>query len=573
MKKWLTNHQWNRAITDYFLQGLPVGSSVYLSLDYAALQDISQRLTIIKEGQRPWADDFLLAVRSYCIRNGTVNINLLKGTDQKGLPRCVGFLGAMVLAAYLMMDEETEDGLVSESNYFTRFQSIIGLNGNGRPASLNPPGKEVQLWKLWNQYLLKEAYLPTAKPGDNVPRRYINYPLSQALLRMADRERMERVLRREERNGRLSKVLDIERISIWLQSNAQHFGSRHIRELLHNKDRQRYQAFCEAVYELYTTIDWTQNLMENVSVLDVSHQRRLTAGLYRVEDPFESKIEYLIYPQEPRRYDVSDLKIYYQGEQHSLTQERKGWYFPLWAMDPTGGYRFEVLGDTLIKELIIPEKGFWILRRDPENQESGVFASWGYPELGETFLLLCHKDYEEQVELLGQENLLKWDHSIYLTGKLSDWIEYRECMVVSQNWENIVAVKNDLFEALRPSFQATISLTNGLRLPPKLRWFTGYEPEITVIAFNHNVDLLVTELGNDENIIFRESVVTNQPNTLPSLPPGNYLARVFEEHREIATKTFQIVGWGDIQHQKVAPGFGTQLGKYTVVGASILEKP
>jgi hypothetical protein len=566
-------HQWNRAIAEYFLQGLPAGCSVYLSLDHSALKDISDSLIIKKEGQMPWVEDFISAVRSYCVQRGTVLINLLKGTAQEGLPRCVGFLGAMVLAAYLMMEEETDDGLISERNYFTRFQMIIGLNGNGRPTCLDPPGKEEQLWKAWNRYLLKEGYLPTAKPGDSISRKYINYPLSQALLRMADRERLERIFRDEEKAGRMSRVMDIERINIWLQNNAQNIVSKHIKELLHNNDRQRYQAFLEAVYELYTTIDWGQNLNESYSSFNVSHQRRLTAGLYRVEDYFQGTIEYLLYPQEPRRYSVSeDIKINYQGEQHSLTLERKGWYFPLWAVDPGGGCCYEVLGDPYIKELILPEKGFWILRRDPENQESGVFASWGYPELGETFLLLCRKDYEKQIEILGQENLIKWDHSYYHTGELSDWIEYREMMVVSQNWGNIVAVNSDLFEALRPGIQATISLTNGLRLPPKLRWLTGYEPKITVIGFNDNVKLLVTDLGNDNSIDFHKTVEINQPIQLPSLPPGNYLARAFEENREIATKTFQIVSWGDIEPQRIKPSLGTRLGSYTVVGATIQEK-
>ena len=71
---------------------------------------------------------------------------------------------------------------------------------------------------------------------------------------------------------------------------------------------------------------------------------------------------------------------------------------PLWSVNPAGGMFYEVRGHPQIKELVLPERDFWILVRDPENDTSGIFAGWKPPGIGETFLLLCRKEYKEQME-------------------------------------------------------------------------------------------------------------------------------------------------------------------------------
>ena len=45
---------------------------------------------------------------------------------------------------------------------------------------------------------------------------------------------------------------------------------------------------------------------------------------------------------------------------------------PLWPGDPAGGAFYEVRGHPQITEIVLPERGFWILIRDPENEASGV---------------------------------------------------------------------------------------------------------------------------------------------------------------------------------------------------------
>ena len=51
--------EWNLAIVNYFLQGLPTGTTVYLSMDVGALNEISTTLNIEGRSEEAWKDDFM----------------------------------------------------------------------------------------------------------------------------------------------------------------------------------------------------------------------------------------------------------------------------------------------------------------------------------------------------------------------------------------------------------------------------------------------------------------------------------------------------------------------------------
>ena len=175
-------------------------------------------------------------------------------------------------------------------------------------------------------------------------------------------------------------------------------------------------------------------------------RRRLTAQLYREEDFITGSIDYHLYPRQQQYSRGKMLEVIQNGCAYPLQEERQGWFRPLWVEDPAGGMFYEVRGHPQIKELILPERRFWILVRDPENETSGVFAGWRQPGLGETFILLCRKEYAEQLEIFKQEALFEWDHNFPIN---DEWIEYRECMIISPSWEGIIPQFQDLYDALK----------------------------------------------------------------------------------------------------------------------------
>jgi hypothetical protein len=178
--------EWNQALVSYFTSGVPRGTKLYVSVDDDVLERIGLEFgkdTGVNNGR----DDFLIAVRKKVIIDQQVNLSNLRGCDSDGLPKSIAFLSATVLAAYQMAEEEK----ISELNYFRRLQKILGLSGACRPPGMEfGYGAEEPLWKEWNLWLRQQGFLPSAVRGRGGPTTYINYPISQSLLRHADKNRL-----------------------------------------------------------------------------------------------------------------------------------------------------------------------------------------------------------------------------------------------------------------------------------------------------------------------------------------------------------------------------------------------
>ncbi|OAD19534.1 cell division protein FtsK/SpoIIIE, partial [Candidatus Thiomargarita nelsonii] len=171
--------QWNQALISYFTTGIPQGSQIYLSVDDDVLESIGQYFS---PSGGNWCADFCAAVKKEVIVDGQVKLSHLQGRDEQGLPKSVAFLSAMVLAAYHMAEDEE----VNQSNFFRRFKEILDLpiSGNSRPIGMK---EEELLWQDWALWLRQNGFVPSAQRGEG-SRTYINYPISQTLLRQSDKD-------------------------------------------------------------------------------------------------------------------------------------------------------------------------------------------------------------------------------------------------------------------------------------------------------------------------------------------------------------------------------------------------
>ncbi|HEX8088284.1 MAG TPA: hypothetical protein VF762_05495, partial [Blastocatellia bacterium] len=336
-----TYSEWNKAIIQYFVGGLPAGATVYLSVDDDALVDIGQRFLQAALADKDWVEDFLSAVRARCVVGEEVRLGGVRVPSADGLPTCVAFLGAMVLAAYRMTDEE----VITESNYFVPLRRVLDLTdgGSGRPRGLKS-GIEESLWLAWNSWIVFRGFLPSAERGLGRTNKYIHYPLSQALLREGDKKRLARVFRESAKSHLISKEWDKNKLSAWLRMNVGLFNTQHLKELFHEAEPTRYEAILDGVFDLYRTLDWT-GIARSASTAKRVAQRHIVAGLYRFEDPLAGSISYLLYPREPKHWEGTELHVLKDGESHPLKEERPGWFMPLWPEDPSGGTRYDVRGD------------------------------------------------------------------------------------------------------------------------------------------------------------------------------------------------------------------------------------
>lgn len=526
--------EWNQALVAYLLSGIPHGSKIFLSVDDDVLEVIGQSFTSSPVGGS-WSEDFRSAVRSKVIFGNCVNLVWLRGKDSNGLPKCVAFLGVCVLAAYRMAEEDK----ISERDYFRRLRDFLDISGSGRPPGMNTGDEaEEPLWKEWNLWVMQQGFLPTAQRGRGGPTTYINYPISQSLLRRTDKERLRQLFYEQQWTAQWDAMTLFARVRLQAQGLP-----KHLKEIV-TENRQRYEAVAEAIHEVYE--QWQndgKSAAPNVGVR--TFVRHIFAGLYRTEDPFLGQIDYYLYPKQVRGRQLKSVQVRHQEKICSLRDERPGWYFPLdCPLDVSeldGGARYQITCPADLDFLILPDRDFWILIPDPDNPDAGTYASWGSPALGTPFILLCKRELLPDIQLLRDEHLLQWSGEPQPIFSHSGWIELHQCMVISEAWDGVFINNQELKDALQPNVGLSISFSGGLRVPQLGVWLEGYSPQVTVFGFSPKVQLQITRLSNNSQIL-DGAVDTNTPISIDFPTPGEYLIEA-TCGSELSQRFVKIVDW------------------------------
>ena len=559
--------EWNEAIAKYFTYGLTPGDTYYLSVDEDALIEIAT--DHLGEPRVPDAvKDFEMAVQEECVTGRRVTLPETTPQRPSGAPSCLAFLGAMVLAAYRMAPEDD----IAEINYFTRLREIIGMAGErGRPPGLSAPGApEERLWLALNSWILRCGWQPSADRGPDGPLKFTNYPLSQSLLRTGDKGKLTRDFGNAESD--LGKDSDRERVSAWFFNRATDFSTHHIRKLAQEATTDRYEAIADAVYDVYASIDWNRSVADRGAPDGWRGSRRLMAGLHREFDPILGTTTYHLFPRRQHKETRTDLSVERNGKLEPLYQEQNGHFRPMWPVHPDGGETYQVTGDPRVTDLYLPTRRFWVLTRDRYDEASGTFASRGAPRLGETFLLLCREECQEQLHILKDEGLLDWDDDPVDMPDYHGWMEYRECMALSASWDGIIPQIPELFDELRPRGRASISLQGGLKTGRRDTWLEGYLPHLFVTSFDPTWRVSVTNVSRpDIEPALDDTVSANAVIELPSLAAGDHLIEVYSGGGHPTDRRYiRVISWDALQPTEPKTTFGTPVGDYILRGA-VLE--
>ena len=559
--------EWNEAIADFFTRGLMRSEALYLSVDEDTLMAIgSQRFSELDVDEV--VHDFESALRKECVRGEQILLPPIAAGSEGGPPHCIAFLAGMVLAAHRMAPEDD----IAEINYFTRLREILGVIGeSGRPRGLRPPAPEEPLWVAFNDWAIRNEWQPTAERGPEGTMKFTNYPLSQSLLRQGDKGRLEREFR--DTVAELGRESDRERIGGWFFNRATAFSTSHIRKLAQESTTDRFDAIVDAVHRVYMSIDWEQSSPDHGMSRRWAGPRRLTAGLYREADPLFGSITYYLFP---RRYPGEiqrELSVIRDGECESMHRDKDGQFRPLWPVDPDGGENYEVIGDPRVTELQLPARDFWVLTRDRFDDSSGTYASRGAPRLGETFLLLCRKQCEDQLNILKDEGLLFWDGSAVHVPDHDQWVEYRECMVLSSSWGGIVPQIPGLFDELRPHTRASISLRGGLKAGQRDTWIEGHMPELFITSFDTTWRIRITEVSQlDAKPLFDGVVNSNISIDLSHIGSGDYWVEILENGRSVDRRYMRVLPWGLLEPTVPTQAFGTPVGKFILRGGLLTDR-
>lgn len=526
--------EWNRALLSYFTTGVPRGTKVYLSVDDDILERIGQDFAQAPKTDS-WSADFHAAIREKVVFDGLITLSNLQGRDAEGFPQSVAFLGATVLAAYQMAETDK----ISELNYFKRLREVLGLSGVGRPPGMKfGDAAEEPLWKDWNCWLMEQGFLPSARRGRGGSKTYINYPISQTLLRRTDKDRLQVLFNHKQWTAQWDAMTLFAHVRCEAQGLPQH-----LKELL-SENRQRYEAVAEVIHEVYE--QWfDEGKPVELKAGTPPGSRHLFAGLYRTEDPFFGQVDYYLYPRQLRGRQLDSVQVKLEDKLYQLRAERPGWYLPLeFPIDSSqldGAVKYQIAIPDDLDSLILPARDFWILIPDPDNPDSGVYASWGQPTLGTQFVLLCKRELLDDLQRLRDERLLEWSGEPLPVWERSNWVELHQCQVISQAWDGVFIKNQALKDALQPSMRLFISFSSGLRVPQMGAWLEGHSPQVTVFGFSPTVELQVTRLS-DNHKTFEKSQSMNTPITINFPTAGDYLVEA-SCASESSERFIRIVDW------------------------------
>ncbi|MGB3188128.1 MAG: hypothetical protein WBB43_01710 [Limnoraphis sp.] len=563
--------EWNEAIIAYFLQGVPRGSKIYLNVDDDLLEYIGQNFSV--KSHISWNKDFQNAVRLRVVDENRVDLSGLRGRNNQSHPICVAFLSACVLAAYRMGEQEISEQEISDRNYFTQLRKILGLptNVHGRPHGMEQGyAAEEPLWKELNRWLLQQGFQTSACSGEGA-KRFINYPISQCLLRQADKDKLRRLFAKQNWTAQW----DAQTLYVQVRREEQALSS-HLRELFEN--RQIYETIAEAIHEVYQ--QWQAEGRPSIPRSIRSQgilSSNLFAGLYRTEDPLFGKLEYYLYPKQQRGRQFESVRIEYQNSTQSLRAEHSGWYLPLGdslsLYDLENGVRCSITEPSQLDKLILPVRDFWVLIPDPENPDSGAYGSWGIPELGTDFILLCKRELLPDLERLKEERLLEWSgapESYPIDDEQSSWVELNKCKVLSEAWDGVFIENQSLKDALQPTVKLSISFSGGLRVPKQRGWLEGYPPQIMVFGFYPRVELEVVNLLDEKVVVPTRLQKTNQPYPLDLNEEGTYLVKA-KHSKEITEKIIKIFAWNSLDIAENETVYQTSINCNHRICGSVIE--
>lgn len=570
-----TYDAWNRAIIEHVTIGIPDGSMVYLSIDEEVIAQIGRESPFATSVSGDPFDDFSRAVRHRVVLEGKrVAIDSLARSTSDGRPGGVAFLALMVVAASHMADDEMEDtGKIDEKDYFRRLRLLLGLPPIvGRPEGMKA-GSEEPLWRAWNAWLQSAAFVPTARRGEDQNKRFIAYPISQTLLRRADKERLRRIFRQQ----KWSAYWDGETILIKLRDLANERMSRFLSDAV-SRPGPRYQALSDLLYEVYES--WRETLETtgaNAAAGSRTTNATLRCGLFREHDAIFGTTAYRLYPRMPAARKASGGTIRQGTTEHRLEVDRPGWFAPLDEVagaELRSGARYPVSGIAGVTYAVLAERAFWVLVADLDEPENGFLASWRHPTLGEPALVLITREALGMLKKLEAESLVRWDGDPRPVSSLGDgWLEVRNCLVTSEALDGVFGPEQALFEELRPATKLGIGTRGGLRSPDRRGWIAGHGPEITVTGFESEVDVRVTRIAtsdpDDVEILVNQSIACLRPFSIATSTPGLYRIDAAVAGHEATPRLVRLVSWDEMTVPETIDHSSVTVEGFDLLGATL----
>ncbi|KAA3655115.1 MAG: hypothetical protein DWQ04_33650 [Chloroflexi bacterium] len=469
--------QWNLALAKHFYNESQAGKPVYLQVDDEVLRCIAPELGIPQDDGRA---AFVAAVRYRSrlnddpffrfFRYGYWERTELKA-DPTTPPPFIAFLGFCVLAAFDMASDEN----ISRSNYYVRLQDLLGVK---RPKKFDDVG---ELWERLNQWLDKDLEQKHGKAtASYVNHRHVGYPISQALLRTADRQKLpdfflscdlepdEDWVTPEQFKNEL--LLEVAKYT-WPFTNR-------VKRVFDKKNKDAMTLIAQMVYAEYEGWDGrsTEEIRSGIQPIEP-----MTLHLELNYDDFECTL----YPRAQSRNGRQFPEGTYQYQPpRSIKLEHDPTLLDWFAAMPDTPFLQHLFAEKIIqlhkgkqyRQQFTPAP-IMLFREDQDGELGGHVHYSGRPILRETYHLLCHNRLRTQVADYLKQNgnydeVLTSDNPIY-----ANWVCFRDVQIARRD-ENVI---EDLLPLVPKQTGLSLYRKGGLRLG-RNKYLRGGEPHVEIVA-------------------------------------------------------------------------------------------
>lgn len=471
---YLTYDKWNQALANHFYNQMHARKPVYLQVDNDVLKDIAQEIGIPPEDGRA---AFIAAVRHRSRLKDDPFFKFFQWRDfesdpQSKIPPFIAFLGLCVLAAFDM--ERDPEKRISSANYYDRLEELLGTK---RRRKFDDVGK---LWERLNRWLDEDLGQKYGKAtASYINHRHVDYPISQALMRTVDRQKLPDFF----------ISCNIEPDEEWVtpdyfKDQLQQLAgkttwpfSNRVKRVFESKDADAMTLVARIVHAEYG--GWDGRSVEQIS-RGILPTEKIALQLEINYDDFECAL----YPR--ARNKSGDL--FPEGAYQSFRPVRLkrdpyllNWFAPL----PDDPFLAEFLAekeiklqstDGRIRQQILPAP-IMIFREDSDGELGGFVRFDGQPTLRETYQILCHEGLRNQVKTHLDKNgqygeILTSGNPIY-----KDWSCFRDVCHVRRD----ETVAEELTCLIPMKAGLSLQRKGGLKLG-RDKYLLGGEPDVEITA-------------------------------------------------------------------------------------------
>jgi hypothetical protein len=454
-----TYRLWNRAVAQHCLLDDDGTDALYLTVTPAIL---AAAFSGARPGHLRPEDAEAAFVRSVSavyhdrVLGHRERLRVLRRCGPDGLPDCIAFLAASVLAAYEMRSDEEMAGTA----YYKRLSDLLRCElAGGHPRGFDPVEFEA-LWRFLEAWLRTEKGRQLVLPGAEVGlRRYVALPLMHVPLRRVDIERLPEFFwwaGYEPRARILRSVLDQD-LAGWC-SGAGRFTDPGMAALA---DERRVAVLAQVAHELES---WDGEQRDSRGCRGARVEILLDFVKRRPE------LSYL-----PRRPIV--FPAVFDDGVRRLEAAEDGWYEPLPLRSEDGpmlldGFEWEVAAEGLRFALLRPPARAIAL---PESPEYSWFVSHKALRVGVRAAALCTEALAgpaaEYLSAISGQRCTPLIHP----GLPAGWR-----LFVNVRPRHRIRLPPDELSALEVEGVVDLIPRDGLRLGARWAWLAGAPPRLTV---------------------------------------------------------------------------------------------